>query len=73
MTVWIQTRPRVVRVNSARARDIEGRAASARAIPAVPPPARKLGFDQMNRSVDRARHIRGSRVKCTHELVVEFR
>src|SRR6266478_8998290 len=59
--------------NSAGATHIEGCAVPKFATPAVPPPARKLGFDQPDRSVDRARHIGGSRAKCTHELAVEFR
>jgi hypothetical protein len=58
--------------NSAGATHIEGRAVPKFATPAVPPPARKLGFDQPDRSVDRARYIGGSRAKCTHELAVEF-
>jgi hypothetical protein len=40
---------------------------------AVPPPAGKLGFDQAYGSVNRARYIRRSRTKRTHELVVKFR
>ena len=72
--VWIiHSLPGEVHWNSAGARDINRRAAPKRTIPAVPPPARKLGFDQSYRSVNRTRHIRGSRGKCTHELTVEFK
>src|SRR5262249_2394613 len=60
-------------LNLAGARDIERRAIPKRDMPAVPPPAWKLGFDQPSRSVNRARHIRGSQAKCTLELAVEFR
>jgi len=62
-----------VHLNLAGARDIERRAIPKRDMPAVPPPAWKLGFDQPSRSVNRARHIRGSQAKCTLELAVEFR
>ncbi len=43
------------------------------ATPAVPPPARKLALDQLYRSVNRPRHIWGSRAKCIGELAVELR
>jgi len=59
--------------NLAGARDIERRAIPKCAMPAVPPPAWKLGFDKPCRSVNRARHMKGSRGKCTLELAVEFR
>src|SRR5262249_40365678 len=62
-----------VQLNLAGARDIERRAILKRDMPAVPPPAWKLGFDQPSRSVNRARHIRGSQAKCTLELAIEFR
>jgi hypothetical protein len=62
-----------VHLNLAGARDIERRAIPKRDMPAVPPPAWKLGFDQPSRSVNRARHIRGSQAECTLELAVEFR
>jgi len=61
-----------VHSNSAAARDIEGRAVPTFAIPAVPPPARKLCFDQPYGSINRARHIRGNRAKRTRKLVVKF-
>jgi hypothetical protein len=61
------------RTNLAGARDIERRAIPKGAMPAVPAPAWKLGFDQPCRSVNRARHTRGSQAKCTRELAVEFR
>src|SRR5262249_4474121 len=48
-----------VHLNLAGARDVERRAILKRDMPAVPPPAWKLGFDQPSRSVNRARHIRG--------------
>ena len=51
----------------------ERRAIPKGAMPAVPPPAWKLGFDQPCRSVNRACHMRGDRAKCTLELAVEFR
>jgi hypothetical protein len=71
--VWICSRAEMVHSNLAGARDIERRAIPKGAMPAVPPPARKLGFDQPCRSVDGARHIRRDRTKCTLELAVEFR
>src|SRR5262249_9701114 len=43
------------------------------AMPAVPPPAWKLGFDKPCRSVNRACHTGGDRAKCTLELAVELR
>ena len=49
------------------------RAIPKRAMPAVPPPAWKLGFDKPCRSVNRACHMRGDRAKCTLELAVQFR
>src|SRR5262249_18097362 len=42
-------------------------------MPAVPPPAWKLGFDKTCRSVNRACHTGGDRAKCTLELAVELR
>src|SRR6516164_5562807 len=42
-------------------------------MPAVPPPAWKLGFDKPCRSVNRACHTGGDRAKCTLELAVELR
>src|SRR5262249_56152642 len=43
------------------------------AMPAVPPPAWKLGFDKPCRSVNRACHTGGDRAKCTLDLAVELR
>jgi hypothetical protein len=71
--VWSYSRAGEVHSNLAGARDIERRAIPKCAMPAVPPPAWKLAFDQPCRSVNRARHIRGDRAKCALELVVEFR
>jgi hypothetical protein len=71
--VWTYSRAGIVHSNLAGARDIERRAIPKCAMPAVPPPAWKLGFDQPCRSVNRARHIRRDRAKCTLELAVEFR
>jgi hypothetical protein len=72
-SVWTYSRAGVGHSNLARARDIERRAIPECAMPAVPPPAWKLGFDQPCRSVNRARHIRRDRTKCALELAVEFR
>src|SRR5262249_2719538 len=44
--VWTCSRPGVVHSNLAGARNIERRAISKGAMPAVPPPAWKLGFDK---------------------------
>ena len=71
--VWICPRAGIVHSNLAGARDIERRAIPKRAMPAVPPPAWKLGFDKPCRSVNRACHTGGDRAKCTLELAVEFR
>jgi hypothetical protein len=71
--VWTCSRAGIVHSNLAGARDIERRAIPKGAMPAVPPPAWKLGFDKPCRSVNRARHIRRGRTKCTLELAVEFR
>src|SRR5260370_27596362 len=71
--VWTCSRAGVVHSNLAGARDIERRAITKGAMPAVPPPAWKLGFDKPCRSVNRACHMRGDRAKCTFELAVEFR
>src|SRR5438876_7962288 len=71
--VWTCSRAGIVHSNLAGARDIERRAIPKGAMPAVPPPAWKLGFDKQYRSVNRARHIRRGRTKCTLELAVEFR
>jgi hypothetical protein len=71
--VWTYSRAGEVHSNLAGARDIERRAIPKCAMPAVPPPAWKLGFDQPCRSVNRARHMRRDRTKCTLELAVEFR
>ena len=71
--VWTYSRAGVGHSNLARARDIERRAIPECAMPAVPPPPWKLGFDQPCRSVNRARHIRRDRTKCALELAVEFR
>jgi hypothetical protein len=71
--VWTCSRAGIVHSNLAGARDIERRAVPKGAMPAVPPPTWKLGFDQPCRSVNRARHMRGDRAKCTLELAVEFR
>src|SRR5215467_12083105 len=62
-----------VHSNLAGARDIERRAVPKGAMPAVPPPAWKLGFDKPCRSVNRACHTGGDRAKCTLELAVELR
>jgi hypothetical protein len=70
--VWTFSHDGIVHSNLARARDIERRAVSMCAMPAVPPPAWKLNFDEPCRSVDRARHIRGDRAKCILKLAVEF-
>ena len=48
------------------------RAIPKRAMPAVPPPAWKLGFDKPCRSVNRACHMRGDRAKCILELAVQL-
>jgi hypothetical protein len=66
--VWTYSRAGEVHSNLAGARDIERRAIPKCAMPAVPPPAWKLGFDQPCRSVNRACHMRGDRAKCTLEL-----
>jgi len=71
--VWTCSRAGIIHSNLAGARDIERRAIPKGAMPAVPPPAWKLGFDQPCRSVNRACHMRGDRAKCTLELAVEFR
>jgi len=71
--VWTYSRAGEVHSNLAGARDIERRAIPKCAMPAVPPPAWKLGFDQPCRSVNRARYIRGHRAKRILELGVEFR
>src|SRR5256886_5137741 len=71
--VWTHSRAGEVHSNLAGARDIERRAIPTCAMPAVPPPTWKLGFDQPCRSVNRARHMRGDRAKCILELAVEFR
>ena len=71
--VWTCSRAGEVHSNLAGARDIERRAIPKCAMPAVPPPAWKLGFDKPCRSVHRARHMRRDRTKCTLELAVEFR
>src|SRR5262249_55966980 len=70
---WTYSRAREVHSNLAGARDIERRAIPKCAMPAVPPPAWQLGFDQPCRSVNRARYIRGHRAKRILELAVEFR
>src|SRR6516164_4705790 len=70
---WTYSRAGEVHSNLAGARDIERRAIPKCAMPAVPPPAWKLGFDQPCRSVNRARYIRGHRAKRILELGVEFR
>jgi hypothetical protein len=62
-----------VQLNLAGARDIERRPIPKCAMPAVPAPAWKLGFDHPCRSVNRARHTWGNRAKCTLKLAVEFR
>src|SRR5262249_25181735 len=70
--IWSCSRLRVS--NLAGTRDIEGRAVpTTRAIPAIPRPTRKLGFDQSYRSINGTSHIRGSRAKCAHEFAVELR
>jgi hypothetical protein len=51
----------------------ERRAVPKGAMPAVPPPVWKLGFDKPCRSVNRACHTGGDRAKCTLELAVELR
>jgi hypothetical protein len=71
--VWTYSRAGVIHSNLAGARDIERRAILKGAMPAVPPPAWKLGFDKPCRSVNRACHMRGDRAKCTLELAIEFR
>jgi len=71
--VWTYSRAGIVQSNLAGAGDIEGRAIPKGAMPAVPPPAWKLGFDQPCRSVNRACHVGGDRAKCTLERAVEFR
>ena len=71
--VWTYSRAGEVHSNLAGARDIERRAIPKRAMPAVPPPAWKLGFDKPCRSVNRACHMGGDRAKCTLELAVELR
>ena len=70
---WTYSRAGEVHSNLAGARDIERRAIPKGAMPAVPPPAWKLGFDQPCRSVNRACHMGGDRAKCTLERAVEFR
>src|SRR5262249_15446515 len=71
--VWTYSRAGEVHSNLAGARDIERRAIPESAMPAVPPPAWKLGFDQPCRSVNRACHMGGDRAKFTLERPVEFR
>src|SRR5262249_43428028 len=71
--VWTCSRAGIVHSNLAGARDIERRAIPKDAMPAVPPPAWKLGFDKPCRSVNRACHTGGDRAKCTLELAVELR
>src|SRR5262245_17457420 len=73
LRAWTCSRAGIIQSNLARARDIERRAIPKGAMPAVPPPAWKLGFDKPCRSVNRACHMRGDRAKCTLELAVEFR
>src|SRR5262245_56402699 len=71
--VWTYSHAGIVHSNLAGAWDIERRAIPKCAMPAVPPPAWKLGFDQPCRSVNRARQLRGDRAKRILELAVEFR
>src|SRR5262249_13810362 len=71
--VWTYSRAGEVHSKLAGARDIERRAIPESAMPAVPPPARKLGFDQPCRSVNRACHMGGDRAKCTLARPVELR
>src|SRR5205823_13851744 len=71
--VWTWWRVGIVHSNLAGAGDIERRAIPPGTMAAVPPPARKFGFDKPCRGVDRTCHLRRDRGKCTLELVVEFR
>src|SRR5262249_1617970 len=70
---WTCSRAGIVHSNLAGARDIERRAIPKGAMPAVQPPAWKLGFDQPCRSVNRACHMGGNRAKCTLDLAVKLR
>jgi hypothetical protein len=68
---WFEVWRRFSRLTAAR--DIKRCAIPMCQMPASPPPAGKFGFDQPYGSVNRARHMRRSRAKRTHEFVVKFR
>src|SRR5262245_31694524 len=71
--VWTYSHAGIVHSNLAGARDIERGAIPKGTMPAVPPPAWKLGFDKPCRSVNRPCHTGGDGGKCTLELAVKLR